>query len=491
MFKMYVNFMNASDFFRGMTETGDDFYLDGPNKIKHKPISVFCDIIPTEYQLTYNPYNILMIMEPNQLFGLHDWAIKNHEKFSCILTWGEKILTQCPNAYFFPFGISWLDEPYIKNVDSIKKKFEVSFLCGGKKLIEGHHLRHRLHSRENEIHIPKQWYYTLDDYKLNNGQHTIVQYEGQPPGSEKKKLWTSMFSICIENSSNKGYHTEKIIDAFLSKTIPIYWGCTNLEELGYNMKGIIYCKDENEIIQATNKLTEADYYNNIDAINQNYEKAKYYAAIFTRAKDKFIEIIDANQIEDSTYNSQEMEDRWIDENLVLPDKGFFLDIGACYPKIISNTEFFETTKGWNGIAIEPDPIYFSKLKEFRKCILKNVAIHPTETKMWFSPRSNLEPNKKDNSIEVTCQRLDSILEEHNIKEIDLISIDIEGFESVAWSSFDYKKYNPKVIITEHTEMGKYNDSFTKQILRDSDYALAYTSPLNHIIVKKDVKRKTT
>ncbi len=34
-------------------------------------------------------------------------------------------------------------------------------LCGGKQRIEGHHLRHRLHKRENEITIPKQWYYTF------------------------------------------------------------------------------------------------------------------------------------------------------------------------------------------------------------------------------------------------------------------------------------------------------------------------------------------
>lgn len=32
------------------------------------------------------------------------------------------------------------------------------------------------------------------------------------------------FSICFENSSYPGYTTEKIIEAFAAKTIPIYWG---------------------------------------------------------------------------------------------------------------------------------------------------------------------------------------------------------------------------------------------------------------------------
>jgi hypothetical protein len=33
--------------------------------------------------------------------------------FDIILTWGQEILDKCPNAYFFPFGISWLDKEYV------------------------------------------------------------------------------------------------------------------------------------------------------------------------------------------------------------------------------------------------------------------------------------------------------------------------------------------------------------------------------------------
>jgi len=83
-----------------------------------------------------------------------------------------------------------------------------------------------------------------------------------------------MFSICIENTSHHGYHTEKIIDAFLSKTVPIYWGCKDLEKF-YDMNGIIICNNAQEFIDITNNLTEKDYYSRIDAINYNYEAAKH------------------------------------------------------------------------------------------------------------------------------------------------------------------------------------------------------------------------
>jgi len=287
MLKIYSNFIPQNEL---------EEVVNIPELVS-KPISVFNDYPNvTPEQLEFNPYNILMVMEPNQLFGIHDWALQNSHLFSMVLTWGQDILDKCPNAVFFPFGISWLDKEYVDNIDKLDKKFEVSFLCGGKQRIEGHHLRHRLHKREDEITIPKQWYYTLPDYDYSGGHHVIKQYEGQSPGSEKKRLWNSMFSICVENSSNRGYHTEKIIDAFLSKTVPIYWGCPNLEELGYDVNGFIYCNDENEIIKATNKLTPEDYFNRKDAINYNYELAKYYADLFGRFRETLKEIIDINNI---------------------------------------------------------------------------------------------------------------------------------------------------------------------------------------------------
>jgi len=185
---------------------------------------------------------------------------------------------------------------YIDNIDQLEKTYEVSFLCGAKQMIEGHHLRHRLHKRGDEITIPKQWHYTLEDYTYNNGNHTIVQYEGQTPGSEKKKLWNSMFSICVENSSNRSYHTEKIIDAFLSKTVPVYWGCPNLEELGYDPNGFIYCENEDEIIKEVNKLTPEDYHNRVSAMDHNFELAQHYANIYQRLGDLLKEVINLNKI---------------------------------------------------------------------------------------------------------------------------------------------------------------------------------------------------
>ena len=84
--------------------------------------------------------------------------------------------------------------------------------------------------------------------------------------------------------------------------------------------------------------------------------------------------------------------------------------------------------------------------------------------------------------------LKRLLEKHNITKIDLISIDVEGFEEEVWSSFDYKKYSPEIMIVEHTEMGQYNDGFAKKLLQDPDYELVHVTPLNFIIAKKGLKK---
>jgi len=74
----------------------DEFYKDfegnstellfGTDDFANMPISLFVDYVPTPDELKINPYNILMIMEPNEYFGLHTFAKNNYTHFSCILT---------------------------------------------------------------------------------------------------------------------------------------------------------------------------------------------------------------------------------------------------------------------------------------------------------------------------------------------------------------------------------------------------------------------
>jgi hypothetical protein len=38
-----------------------------------------------------------------------------------------------------------------------------------------------------------------------------------------------MFHIAVENVKIDNWYTEKISQSFATKTVPIYWGCPNIE----------------------------------------------------------------------------------------------------------------------------------------------------------------------------------------------------------------------------------------------------------------------
>lgn len=245
------------------------------SKFKDTPISIFSDYTPTLEELQINPYNILVLQEPNQLFGLHDWAIQNSEYFSCILTWGQSILDTCENAMLFPFGTTFLHaKDKYKELRNLKKQFEISFLCGPKKLIEGHRLRHHIWSKQNELTVPLKFIFEGD--KAPCFEH-------------------SMFHIAVENSQNKNYFTEKIVDAFLTNTVPIYWGCPNIGDF-FDERGIIILKSREEFVSLVNNLTEEDYYSRREYIEYNREVALYYAEYFTRFESLLEEIVKLNNI---------------------------------------------------------------------------------------------------------------------------------------------------------------------------------------------------
>jgi hypothetical protein len=68
------------------------------------------------------------------------------------------------------------------------------------------------------------------------------------------------FMICFENKSVKNYLTEKLIIAYKCGTIPIYWGCPNIEDY-VNMDSILYLKNgytEQDVKSLIGEITKLD-----------------------------------------------------------------------------------------------------------------------------------------------------------------------------------------------------------------------------------------
>jgi len=169
------------------------------------------------------------------------------------------------------------------------------------------------------------------------------------------------------------------------------------------------------------------------------------------------------------YTSQAGQDKMIKKNFFDgKKKGFFIEIGAYDGISGSNCYHFERFLDWDGIAIEPSNIQFEKLKKNRKCKVLNNAISDevkevefievTEglTQMSGINDSSFERNlkiisnnqaSKTDSIKLKTITFDEIVPKN--KDIDYLSIDIEGGEMNLLKSIDFKTNSIKVISVEN------------------------------------------
>jgi hypothetical protein len=118
----------------------------------------------------------------------------------------------------------------------------------------------------------------------------------EPIINKAEFLSSYKFSIAMENSEGDGYISEKIVDAFLSGTIPIYYGDYMVDEF-INPKTYILIKGEKDI----NKKIE--YIKEIDNNNELYKKILKENVLL----DKNIVIDTQNELKEFLYHIFEQD----------------------------------------------------------------------------------------------------------------------------------------------------------------------------------------
>lgn len=76
-------------------------------------------------------------------------------------------------------------------------------------------------------------------------------------GSKIDFLKKGKFSLCFESTKHEGFITEKIVEAFLTDTIPVYYGSTNIKEI-FNPKAFINISDFSSFDAAIDYILEID-----------------------------------------------------------------------------------------------------------------------------------------------------------------------------------------------------------------------------------------
>lgn len=210
--------------------------------------------------LVYDPgcnVNVLVQIEPPSILDIVDGIRNNAKNFDLILTWREDLL-DLPNAQKFLFGTCWLD---FDNFE-LKKQNVVSFITSDKGWAPGHQLR-------------QQIWEGLENVEDLNGM-TITKHRSPPRLPNKNFLFESAkYHIVVENEQRNNWITEKLIDCFASKTIPIYWGAPNIGEY-FNIDGMVIFDTIEELKDILDNIGEKFYFDHTEIITENYERSKQY-----------------------------------------------------------------------------------------------------------------------------------------------------------------------------------------------------------------------
>jgi hypothetical protein len=245
-----------------------------------KEVRIFKDrIAPTSKEY----YNILWVCEPRAIlegFGiLNNQSVKNSASdFDAILTFDEDLLP-LPNAYKLLYGTTWIYDDF----EFKEKIFQISFLVGGKNITVGHKLRHELYDHQKLIINPIDFYVSSHMPRRNQFNNKYVD--------NRYDLFHSQFHVAIENSRQNNYFTEKVMDCFKTKTIPIYYGCPNIAEY-FDVDGMIIVESKEEIIEACNSINEDTYHSKLPHVENNYKLCENYDNLSKRMENKINSIVE-------------------------------------------------------------------------------------------------------------------------------------------------------------------------------------------------------
>ena len=192
--------------------------------------------------------------------------------------------------------------------------------------------------------------------------------------------------------------------------------------------------------------------------------------------------------------SQEGEDLVMESLLHNVKKGNYVDVGAHHPFRFSNTFLFYK-KGWRGINIDATPGSMELFKKYRPMDINlEIAISNSDRKfqnyyLFNDPAlntfsKNLAKKTKSSGIykiekvvKLKQQKLSTVLDKYLVKklgkEIDFMSVDVEGNEYQVLSSNDWVLHRPKFIMVEilYKEIDDLESNSVYRLLINNKYVL--------------------
>jgi FkbM family methyltransferase len=169
------------------------------------------------------------------------------------------------------------------------------------------------------------------------------------------------------------------------------------------------------------------------------------------------------------------------------DNGIFVEAGANDGTTQSNTAYFARHRGWRGLLVEPIPELAARCRVARlESVVENCALVAPDADGqtvpmtycglmsvvdggWSDPaaeRVHIETGRQIQSlntyhVDVPGRSLSALLDKHKMTHVDLLSLDVEGFERQALEGLDLQRHRPKFILVE----ARFREEIDRLLLR--------------------------
>lgn len=199
----------------------------------------------------------------------------------------------------------------------------------------------------------------------------------------------------------------------------------------------------------------------------------------------------AAELQAEGWTSQCGQDRFVHERLGGKRDGVFFDVGAFDGVTFSNTCALERRFGWTGIAVEPSPSAYARLRHSRRCVTVHGCVAATPgtatflhiqgcaamlsgIRTHYDPRhvARIEREMRDGGgdmreEQVACFTVNGLAADHGLTSIDYLSIDTEGGEFALLGGIDFASLDVNLITVENN----YGDLRFRRLLRRSGFRL--------------------
>jgi len=232
-------------------------------------------VMKSEYKKIDRDKKVALLIEPRAIVPeAYEYISKHYDEFKYVFT-GDDELLKLPNAKPIIWGGVWyrLEEIDITGYEDKEKKYKaidpkktklISMICSDKELCDLHKERKRIARKyKDKIDV----YGTIDGGTyIDDNIHKDYMYE-----------------VVIENDIQNIWFTEKLLNCFANKTIPIYYGARNIKEY-FDYDCMLICSSIEEVEHTIDTILEKkdDYeffyrWSDINKkLDKNYELSKQY-----------------------------------------------------------------------------------------------------------------------------------------------------------------------------------------------------------------------